>query len=175
LQTWSRRPSTISTGEITRSGTRRQKAEPPSEAAEIRLELEQEERRAEALRLAVGAARRQIGELVASNRPSWRRQAMRELSRALQRYRDAISELEAGRAALSAEASLISWLDSGSSADAASDPLGGRTGIDASGRPAMSFSRTIEELRRDAEHLAEYPVARDDPVAEPRPELVWRG
>lgn len=101
---------------------------------------------------------------------------MRELSKAQRRYTDAISELESARDALSGEASLISWIDSGSSADAASDPLGGRIGTDAHGRGPLSFARTIEALRGDAAHLAEYPVARDDPVAEPRRELAsWRG
>ena len=98
------------------------KAEPPSQAAEIQTELDHEERRGEALRLAVGAARQRIGELVAEHRASWRRQTMRELAKAKRRYENAISELDAARDSLSDEASLVSWLDSGSSAAAASDP-----------------------------------------------------
>jgi hypothetical protein len=150
------------------------KAEPPSQAAEIQTELDHEERRGEALRLAVGAARQLIEELVAEHRASWRRQTMRELAKAKRRYENAISELEAARDSLSDEASLVSWLDSGSSAAAASDPLGGRIGLDATGRPAVSFARTLEELRQDAEHLVEHPVSRDDPIAELRNELAWR-
>jgi len=39
----------------------------------------------------------------------------------------------------------------------------------------VSFSRTLEELRRDCEHLAAHPVNRDDPAPHPRFELAWRG
>jgi hypothetical protein len=151
------------------------KSEPASVAAKLKAQLEQEERRAEALALAVEAARRQIRALVSSNRPAWRRQAMRELARVKSRYENAIAELEAARDGLSGEATLIAWLDSGASAEAAVDPLGGRVGTDARGRAPMSFSRTLEELRQDCEHLAAHPVTRDDPASEPRLELAWRG
>jgi hypothetical protein len=100
---------------------------------------------------------------------------MRELARVKGRYENAIAELEAARDGLSGEATLIAWLDSGASAEAAVDPLGGRIGTDARGRAPMSFSRTLEELRQDCEHLASHPVTRDDPASEPRLELAWRG
>ena len=151
------------------------RAEPASEAAEIQAELEHEERRGEALRLAVDAARQQIGQLVTEHRCSWRRQAMRELAKAKARYENAISELGAAREGLSDEASLVGWLDSGSSAAAASDPLGGRIGLDAARRPAVSFARTLEELRQDCEHLAAHPVTRDDPASVLHEELAWGG
>ena len=145
------------------------------EEEKVIAELEDAELKAEALALAVDAALDERARLLEQNRSGWRRQSMRELARARSRYESAIAELEAARDALSGEATLITWLDSGASADAASDPLGGRTGTDAHGRQPMSFGRTLEELRRDAEHLAEFPVTRDDPVAEPRHELAWRG
>jgi hypothetical protein len=152
------------------------KAKPSShEEAKVAAELEDAELKAEALALAVDAAFDERAKLLEQNRSSWRRQSMRELARARSRYESAITELEQARDALSGEATLISWLDSGANAEAASDPLGGRTGTDAHGRQPMSFVRTVEELRRDAEHLAEFPVARDDPIAEPRHELAWRG
>jgi hypothetical protein len=151
------------------------KAEPASEAAKLKAELEQEERNAEALALAVQSAHGRIAELVAANQDEWRKEAMRELSRKVARYQDAIADLEDAREALSSEATLVTWLDSGAGVDAATDLLGGRLGTDASGRPPMSFSRTLEELRADAERLAAYPATHDDPPAEPRLELAWGG
>jgi hypothetical protein len=80
------------------------KAEPASEAARPKAELEQEERNAEALALAVQSAHGQVAELVAANRREWRKETLRELSRAVARYRDAITEVEDAREALSSEA-----------------------------------------------------------------------
>jgi hypothetical protein len=151
------------------------KAEPASEAARPKAELEQEERNAEALALAVQSAHGQVAELVAANRREWRKETLRELSRAVARYRDAITEVEDAREALSSEATLVTWLDGGAGLDAATDQLGGRVGTDASGRAPVSFSRMLEELRADAECLAGYPASHDDPPAEPRLELAWGG
>jgi hypothetical protein len=152
------------------------KGKPSScEEAKVSAELEDAELKAEALTLALDAAFDERARLLEQNRSGWRRQSMRELARARSRYESAISELEAARDALSGEATLITWLDSGASADAASDPLGGRTGTDAHGRQPMSFVRTLEELRRDCQHLAEFPVTRDAPASEPRHELAWKG
>lgn len=131
--------------------------------------------KAEALALALDAAFDERARLIEQNRSGWRRQSMRELTKAQKRYTDVISELESARDALSGEASLIAWLVRGTSADAASDPLGGRIGTDAHGRGPLSFARTIEALRGDAAHLAEFPVARDDPASAPKLELAWRG
>lgn len=152
------------------------KARPSNREEErVAAELADTELRAEALKLAIDSALDERAQLLAANHPLWRRSAMKELSRARQRYEDAISELETSRDSLSDEAALVAWLDSGSTAAAATDLLGGRTGADASGRAPVNFSRTIQELRRDCEHLAAFPVTRDDPVAEPRHELAWRG
>jgi hypothetical protein len=151
------------------------KAEPASEAAKLKAELEQEERNAEALALAVQSAHGRIAELVAANRREWRKETFRELSRKVARYKDAITALEDAREALSSEATLVTWLDSGAGVDAATDLLGGRVGTDAVGRPPVSFSRMLEELRADAERLAGYPASHDDPPAEPLLELAWGG
>jgi hypothetical protein len=151
------------------------KSEPSSEAEQIRVEIARQEQRVEALGLAVERARVQIGKLVDANRGGWRRQAIRKLAGAKARYESAIEELALARDGLSDEAALVAWIDSGVSAAAANDLLGGRTGADREGRQPVNFSRTLEELRRDCEHLAEFPVARDDPIAEPRHELAWRG
>jgi 5-methylcytosine-specific restriction endonuclease McrA len=73
------------------------KAEPASEAAKLKAELEQEERNAEALALAVQSAHGQVAELVAANRHGWRKETLRELSRKLARYKDVITELDDGK------------------------------------------------------------------------------
>jgi hypothetical protein len=111
------------------------KAEPASEAAKLRTELEREERNAEALTLAVQSAHSRIAELVAANRREWRKETFRELSRKVARYKDAITALEDAREGLSSEATLVTWLDSGAGVDAATDLLGGRVGTDAGGHP----------------------------------------
>jgi hypothetical protein len=134
------------------------------EGAKARVALEDCQLKAEALVLALDAAFDERARLIEQNRSSWRRQAMRELAKAQRRYTDAISELEAARDSLSGEATLVAWIDSGAAADAASDPL---TGADPHGREPLSFARTLEALRRDCEHLAEFPVARDDPARNP--------
>lgn len=151
------------------------KPEPASEAARIEAEIEQEERRAEALRLAVETAHRQVAELVAVNRAAWRRRAMQELARTKHDYLQAIEELPALRQALSDEAMFVAWLDGGSGAEAATDSLGGRVGADADGRPAVSFTATLVELRADADALAAHPTTRNDPHPRPRFELARGG
>lgn len=150
------------------------KIEPESEAKKLEAEIAGEERRAEALAEADADARKEIGRLVDVNRRNWRGQAMRSLSKAKGRYEDAIAELEAAREGLSNEATLISWLDSGTIESAAMDLLGGRSTIEANRTP-VSFGRTVDELRRDCEHLAAYPVSRSDPHPEPRFELAYGG
>lgn len=140
------------------------------EGAKARVALEDCELKGEALALALDAAFDERARLIEQNRSSWRRQSARNLAKAQRRYMDAISELESARDALSGEASLIAWIDSGATADAASDPLGGRIGTD-----PVSFARTLEALRGDAAYLAAFPGTRDDPAPEPKLELAWRG
>jgi hypothetical protein len=74
-----------------------------------------------------------------------------------------------------------SWLTNGDTGEAALDALGGpRNVFDPDSRPVLAFSRTLEELRRDCEYLAEHPgTVAPDPRRElnPRRELVsfWKG
>lgn len=148
--------------------------DPESEAEEVRREIVQQELRAEALRVAVDDARAEIPALVEDNRASWRAQAMRTLAAARGRYQAAIAELEAARDSLGNEATLVAWISSGALEDAAMDLLGGRATAIA-GRKRVSFSRTLAELRRDCEQLAEHPVTRDEPMPEPRLEMATGG
>jgi hypothetical protein len=92
---------------------------------------------------------------------------MQELVRAHDRYHAAIGALQEARGALSNEATMVAWLDSGSSGEAGSDPLGGRQGLD-----PISFPRTLEALRQDCEHLANHPATHREPAASPRLELA---
>jgi hypothetical protein len=62
---------------------------------------------------------------------------------AKRRYLETIDELAAAKQALSDEASLVAWLDSGSGAEAANDQLGGPP-IHADGRATVSFSAVLE-------------------------------
>jgi hypothetical protein len=150
------------------------KTEPASEAAALRVQLEQEERRADAVATAVESARAKIAAVVAENRPGWRGEAMRSLGQARTRFDETIDGLEAARDALSDQAALVAWLDSGAGAAAANDPLGGRIGNDRAGRPPMSFARVLEELRADAEAIAMHPVSQDDEQPRVRLELIRR-
>jgi hypothetical protein len=149
------------------------KPEPASEAAELKSELEQEQRRADALARAVEDARNDIRATVAANKGKWRHQTMQQLATAQRRYLDAIDELDAARDALSDQAALVAWIDTGAGTAAASDPLGGRIGHGSTGRQPLSFARVLEELRADATAIAQHPVTRDDPAAEPKLELAW--
>jgi hypothetical protein len=73
------------------------KNEPASEAALLAAEIEREERRLEALAVAVEAAHGQIAKVVDGNRGDWRRQAMQEPSRAQRRYTAVIEDLAVAR------------------------------------------------------------------------------
>jgi hypothetical protein len=146
--------------------------EPASEAEEIEAEIVRQEQRVEALRLAAGEARGRVRTLARDNCKAWRGQALRELTQAKRRYFETIEELAASRQALSDEASLVGWLDSGVGAEAANDQLGGPPSH-ADGRAPLSFSAVLEELRRDGEHLAGFPDTRSDP--EPRVRRIASG
>jgi hypothetical protein len=130
------------------------KREPAGEAGEIREEIVRQELRVEALRLAVDEARNQIGKLVAENRDTWRRQAMRALGKAKGRYTDAIAELEAARVELVDEATLVTWLDNGDIGEATT---------------GLALDRMLAEFRADCEQLAAHPdTRRGGPQPEPQ-------
>jgi hypothetical protein len=151
------------------------KPAPESEVTRLKIELEQAERGEEALLEAVQVAHGQIGRLVRDNREAWSAQTLRARGKAKNRLEAAITELEAARGALSDEATLLGWLTSGAVGEAATDALAGRNGADPDGRPVLAFSRTLEELRRDCEYLAELPRIVDTPPI-PERQLItfWR-
>jgi hypothetical protein len=140
----------------------------------VKVELEREGERAEALVLAVDAARCEIPKVVAENRAGWLRRAEQEIGKARGRYEAAIVELQAAREGLDDEATLLTWLRTGAMSSAATDSLAGRTNVDPSGRPVISFNRTLEGLREDAEHLVAHASPDGNPApGEPRRELAW--
>ncbi|MEK6275989.1 MAG: hypothetical protein AABM30_11735 [Actinomycetota bacterium] len=153
------------------------KSEPEGKAEAIRAEIVQQELRVEALHDAVSVARQRIPALVKENKVAWRRRGTQELGEARARYENAISELEAAREGLNGAATLLSWLDSGDVCDAANDALGGLRRVEsAAERPVIAFSRAIEELRGDCEHLATLAdTPRDNREPQPRFELATGG
>lgn len=144
------------------------KAEPVSEAEQVKAELAHEEERTAALVAAVEASYREIPRLVNEHRTAWKRQGYRALSKAQGRYEKAIVELEAAREEMDGEATLLVWLNDGTMSSAATDSLGGRFGSE-----AVSFVRTIAVLREDCEHLAAYRGGTSGPALDPRYELAW--
>lgn len=149
------------------------KAAPASEAERLKGELAQEERNREALIQAVEDAYGQIGRLVRDNREAWLGQTASDRVKGKRRYEAAIVELEAAREGLSNLATLRNWLSTGDVSEAVGDVLGGRRGSDPDGRPVLAFTRTLEELRRDCEHLADaQPANRDDREPRLHPELA---
>jgi DNA repair exonuclease SbcCD ATPase subunit len=135
------------------------KREPESKAEQICTETAAQERRVEALRLAVEDAHGSPGKLRVEHRESWQRQAQRELSKAKERYEAAIAELETARGALADAATLLRWIGNGDVSEAAGDALAGG-GTD---RSVLAFSHTLSELRRDVQYLATRPGAAAPP------------
>jgi hypothetical protein len=78
--------------------------------------------------------------------------------KAKSRYEKAIAELEAAREGLKNEATLLNWLSTGDIGEASSP---------------LAFTRTLEELHRDCEHLADaHPATRDERIPEPQWQLA---
>lgn len=73
------------------------KAEPKSEADAIREEILTQERRVAALERAHNDAQGQLVAVIAENKTSWSKDALREVSRAKTRYESAVTELETAR------------------------------------------------------------------------------
>lgn len=134
------------------------KAAPASQAEKLKAELAQEEQNLEALTQTVGDAYGQTGRLVRDNREAWLGQTLRELGKAKSRYEEAIAELEAAREGLKNEATLLNWLSTGDIGETSSP---------------LAFTGTLDELRRDCEHLADAHLAtRDERIPEPQWQLA---
>lgn len=130
------------------------KAEPASEAAKLKAELEHEQRRFEALILASDNAHKQIGQLVAEHKTAWPAKATRELDRAKRRYEAAIQELAAARDELENAATLLNWLSGGEGSSAATDAPPADTAIRLWASPAYSRSCGVTLSIRAMEPLA---------------------
>ena len=118
----------------------------------------EEERNLEALTQAVTDAYGQIGRLVRENREAWLGQTLRERGKEKRRYEEAIAELEAAREGLKNLATLLNWLSTGDISETSSP---------------LAFTRTLEELRRDCEHLADaQPATRNERIPEPQWQLA---
>jgi hypothetical protein len=139
------------------------RSEPPAEAEQLKAEVVRQEARVEALRDQTALARARIPRLVDAHRGSWLGKSRQELSREQRRYAAAIEELQAAREALSDVATLIGWLQRGDVAEAATDSLAGRSSTNPNGPPVLAFSRVLEALREDVEHLTRQPARGDAP------------
>jgi hypothetical protein len=125
------------------------KAEPPSQVAQIREEIQAQERRVSALERAHAETHEQVGEVITEHKSSWHREALTEISKAGRRYEAALTELEEARGNLSAVVGLSAWVASGGAA--AGEPANDRLSGDAGG---LGFTQVVTALlRADLEHL----------------------
>jgi uncharacterized protein YukE len=144
------------------------KAEPVSKAAQIREEIQAQERRVSALERAHAETLEQIAAVIAEHKSSWHRETLTEISKAGRRYEAALTELEDARANLSATVGLNEWVASGGAA--AGEPANDRL----SGDGSLGFSQVLTALRADLEHLTYFDsLDRQRPVR-PALELVRR-
>jgi hypothetical protein len=143
--------------------------EPASKAGRIRAELEKAEQEQADLNDAATRAADAVPHLIRENESRWHQDGLGKLGKAAARYRSAIAELSAARAALSDEATLLAWLATAGRRhdEAATDALGGRLGAEPGGRPPVGFSIVLEELAADCENLIAHPSAYDASPAPP--------
>jgi hypothetical protein len=135
------------------------KAEPPSQVAQIRAEIQAQERRVSALERAHAEAHGQIAAVIAEHKSSWRREALTEISKAGTRYEAALTELEDARENLSSAVGLNEWVASGGAA--AGEPANERLAGDGS----LGFSQVLAALRADLQHLTYFDsMERETPV-----------
>jgi hypothetical protein len=145
------------------------KAEPPSQVAQIREEIQAQERRVSALERAHAETHERISAVIAENKSSWHRETLSGISKAGCRYEAALMELANAREELSGAVGLSAWVISGGAA--AGEPANDRLSGDSGG---LGFSQVLAALRADLEHLTYFdPIERAVPMR-PALELVRR-
>lgn len=149
--------------------------EPAREADGLRADVEQQQRRIDALVAALSDAQAGDVEVVRENH-SWARDQMREVAKARERYAAAIEELEQARDVFADETGALAWLldpgsGQGSPVNAA---LAGRSGV-VRGKPPLRMDTVVGELRADLAAVEEWILTRyDDDGGGPRLELAHR-
>jgi hypothetical protein len=145
------------------------KPEPASKAAQIREEIQAQERRVSALERAHAETLEQVTGVLAEHKSSWHRETLSEISKAGRRYETALTELEDARANLSAVVGLNEWVASGGAA--AGEPANDRLSGDAGG---LGFTQVLTALRADLEHLTYFDSLDRERPFRPALELVRR-
>jgi hypothetical protein len=136
------------------------RAEPPSQVAQIRGEIEAQERRVSALERAQAEAQEQLAAVIAEHKSSWHRETLSGISKAGRRYEAVLVELANAREELSGAAGLSAWVISGGAA--AGEPANDRLSGDSGG---LGFTQVLAALRADLEHLTYFdPIERETPV-----------
>jgi hypothetical protein len=145
------------------------KPEPASKAAQIREEIQAQERRVSALERAQAETQEQIAAVIAEHKGSWHRETLTEVSKAGRRYEAALTELEDARANLSAAIGLNDWVASGGAAagEPANDRLSGEPG-------GLGFTEVVTALKADLEHLTHFDSLDRERPLRPALELVRR-
>ena len=148
--------------------------EPASEADALRVEVEQAERRIQALMSALEAAQAGVAAVVRENR-SWSRDQWQEVRRARERYAAAIAELEQAREVFSNEVGALAWLLEPDTAQGSpiNAMLSGRSNV-VGGKPPLGMGSVVEALRADLETIDGWVAERYDPPATLRFELTRR-
>jgi hypothetical protein len=136
------------------------KVEPPSsQVAQIREEIQTQERRVAALERVLAEAHEQIAAVIAEYKSSWHRETLTEISRAKTRYETALAEIENARENLSSVVGLNAWVTSGGAP--AGEPANDRLPGDGS----LGFAQVLAALRADLEHLTYFDsLERERPV-----------
>lgn len=148
------------------------KAEPAWQAEKLQAEIAAQERRVAALLTVIDDANTKLTETITTNASDWHKAALRQAVRARGRYERAVEEFEASRQALSDEVGLAEWAASGGArfGEAANDTLAGRATTRPGEPPPLNFTRVINALREDIEHLSNW-MAVDREL--PQPRLDW--
>jgi DNA repair exonuclease SbcCD ATPase subunit len=136
------------------------KPEPLSQVAQIREEIQAQERRASALERAHAETHEQVSEVITQHKSCWHRETLSGISKAGRRYEAALVELANAREELSGAAGLSAWVISEGAA--AGEPANDRLSGDSGG---LGFTQVLAALRADLEHLTYFdPVERETPV-----------
>jgi hypothetical protein len=126
------------------------KAEPGRKAEQLATRIEAEERRAEALRLAIEKTESELRKLRDENRSAGRKATFSTIAKAHLAYEESIRRVEAARDALADEVALAGWITDGIGASHVVDRLGGQI----SDTSPLSFSQVLRSLNEDAEQIA---------------------
>jgi hypothetical protein len=117
------------------------KAEPGRKAEQLATRIEAEERRAEALRLAIEKTESELRKLRNENRSACRKSTIATIAKAQLDYQESIRRVEAAREALADEVALDGWIMDGVGASHVLDVSAARSATAARSRSRRSCAR----------------------------------